>query len=386
MKTPAAERPDEHALLDAVGKIYAAALDSTAWGDAVATVCRLVGADAGLLQVTGLPLAQVAYVGFGIDPERARTYVEHYAAVDLYNQAARAKAKAGDIIWDYELIPPDRIAGTEIFEDYLRPQGIFGAGQSLGGILKNDARELAFIQVVSRTRRRCFAPSADETLKLLLPHVRRAVDIQTRMGEARLAEVTLDRLQVGVTFLDSRGRLLRMNRAAAEMVAAHDGLELRREGLHATSRAEHMALERLIARAAAPGLGNSAPGGALAIRRPSGRRPLSLVAVPASPSVSLFSGMLGAVVVLFITDPEAGPPAAPAETLSVLYGLTPAEARTALLIGEGRAPKEVAQALEISVDTVRTVLKRVFMKTGVDRQAALARLLARTLPPLRRDA
>jgi len=384
MKTFTAEGPDEHALLDAVGKFYAAALDPAAWEDAVATLGRLVGADSGLLQVTRLPLAQVAYVGFGIDPERARTYLEHFAAVDLYLPAARARVEPGDVVWEYEVIPPDQIAGTEIFEDYLRPQGIFGAGQSLGGILQNDARGLAFIQFVGRARRRCLAPSADETLKVLLPHIRRAVDIQARVCEAQLAEATLDRLQLGVAFLDARGRVLRMSRAAAETFAAHDGLELRREVLHAASRSEHTALERLIAHTAAPGLGSGGPGGALPIRRPSGRPPLSLVAVPASPAATLFSGILGAAV-LFIADPEAGPPAAPAETLSVLYGLTPGEARTALLIAEGRAPKEVAQALEVSVDTVRTVLKRVFAKTGVDRQAALARLLARTLPPLRRD-
>jgi hypothetical protein len=145
MKAPAARRPDEHALLDAVGKIYAAALDPSAWQEAIVTAGGLVGADSGLLQVTRLPLAQVAYVGFGIDPERARTYVEHFAGVDVYLLAAQARVRPGDVIWDQELIPPDEIVGTEIFEDYLRPQGIFGAGQSLGGILQNDARGLSFV-------------------------------------------------------------------------------------------------------------------------------------------------------------------------------------------------------------------------------------------------
>jgi DNA-binding CsgD family transcriptional regulator len=186
-----------------------------------------------------------------------------------------------------------------------------------------------------------------------------------------------------VVFIGVNGGVVRMNRAAADTLAARDGVELRRGELHATTRPEHVALERLIARAAEPGLADGGPGGALAIRRPSGRRPLSVIAVPSLPSVTFSAGMFGAAVVLFIADPEASPPAAPPEMLSVLYGLTPGEARTALLVAEGLAPRQVAEALGVSLHTLRTVLKRVFAKTGVDRQSALARLLARSLPPLR---
>jgi DNA-binding CsgD family transcriptional regulator/PAS domain-containing protein len=385
MRKPSLEGPDEHSLLEAVGKVYAASVDPAAWGEALTAIGRLVGADAGLLQVARLPPARVAYVGFGVDPGRARAYVEHFAAVDLYLPAARAKTKAGDVIWEYEMIPPDHLSGTEIFEDYLRPQGLLGAGQSLGGILQNDARGLAFVQFVSHARRRRLAPGAARTLTTLLPHIRRAVDIQARVGEAELAEATLDQLQLGVVFLDARGRVLRLSRPAAETLGRRDGLEVRAEGLRASDRSEQSALERLIARTAAPGMGDDGgPGGVLGIRRPSGRRPLSLVAVPVSPAATLFSVALGTAVVLFIADPELGPPAGLMRTLSVLYGLTPAEAQTAALIAEGHAPREVAQVLEVSVHTVRTVIKRVFSKTGVDRQAALARLLARTMPPLGR--
>jgi DNA-binding CsgD family transcriptional regulator len=385
MKSSAPHGPDEQALLAAVGQIYAAVLDPAAWVSAITAVGGLLDADAGVLQVTPLPPAQVAYVGFGLYPEFSRAYVEHFAVLDPYTRAARARGKPGDIIWDYELVPPDQLSGTEIFEDHLRPQGVFGTSQNLGGMLQNDGRGHAHVQFLSRGRRRCLAPGVLHTLRALLPHIRRAVDIQARMGLAHLTEATLDRLQMGVVLLDVRGGVLRMNRAASETVAARDGLELRLRGLHAADRGEHAALQRMIAHTAVPGPGNGAPGGSLAIRRPSGRRPLSLVTVPIAPAATLFSQMPGMAVILFIADPEAAPPAAPPETLCALYGLTPAEARTALLVAEGRAPKEVADALGITLHTVRTVLKRVFAKTGVDRQSALARLVARTVPPLRRD-
>lgn len=56
------------------------------------------------------------------------------------------------------------------------------------------------------------------------------------------------------------------------------------------------------------------------------------------------------------------------------YGLTDAEVLVALHIMDGGAIAEYAQAHGVSQGTVRTQLKAIFAKTGVNRQAALARL------------
>jgi hypothetical protein len=45
--------------------------------------------------------------------------------------------------------------------------------------------------------------------------------------------------------------------------------------------------------------------------------------------------------------------------------------------GIGAAPREAAASLGLTEETVRTVLKRVFAKTGVSRQAELAALVGR---------
>jgi DNA-binding CsgD family transcriptional regulator len=46
-------------------------------------------------------------------------------------------------------------------------------------------------------------------------------------------------------------------------------------------------------------------------------------------------------------------------------------------VGGGESPREVDERLGVSFNTVRVQLARVFEKTGVGRQADLARLLAR---------
>jgi DNA-binding CsgD family transcriptional regulator len=79
---------------------------------------------------------------------------------------------------------------------------------------------------------------------------------------------------------------------------------------------------------------------------------------------------------VLIVDPAGGEPPDPALVRDLL-GLTLGEARVAALVGSGVTTRDAAARLGISEETVRTVLKRVFSKSGVSRQSELAALLSR---------
>ncbi|MDR3718090.1 MAG: LuxR C-terminal-related transcriptional regulator [Bryobacteraceae bacterium] len=71
-------------------------------------------------------------------------------------------------------------------------------------------------------------------------------------------------------------------------------------------------------------------------------------------------------------------PEGQAELLSFVrkrYALTSAETRVAVEVAEGCKPSEIAQRLGLSIHTVRSHLKRIFLKTGVHSQAGLVRAL-----------
>lgn len=57
------------------------------------------------------------------------------------------------------------------------------------------------------------------------------------------------------------------------------------------------------------------------------------------------------------------------------FGLTPAEARLAVLIRDGLSLNEAAKRTGLSVNTLRNQLRAVFDKTGLNRQSDLARVL-----------
>jgi DNA-binding CsgD family transcriptional regulator len=84
--------------------------------------------------------------------------------------------------------------------------------------------------------------------------------------------------------------------------------------------------------------------------------------------------------VAFINDPfQTRRPTK--EVLHMVYGLTPAECRVALLLSDGRAPQEIAKMVGVTQNTVRSQIKSIFSKTGDGRQGELIQLLLRHSEP-----
>jgi DNA-binding CsgD family transcriptional regulator len=84
----------------------------------------------------------------------------------------------------------------------------------------------------------------------------------------------------------------------------------------------------------------------------------------------------GACCLLLVENPEEQV-MPPERRLIDIWGLTEAEARVAALLAAGHAPREAADKLGISFNTVRTHLQRIFAKTDTARQGELIGLLTR---------
>ncbi|MFO1036503.1 MAG: helix-turn-helix transcriptional regulator [Geminicoccaceae bacterium] len=124
--------------------------------------------------------------------------------------------------------------------------------------------------------------------------------------------------------------------------------------------------------------------GSLAGGADDGRVSLVLPALGGRPALALLSRMPGAVdappeepgrVLCHLLTAEAREAISEAN-LAAMFGLTPAEARVARSILDGRSLRQTAQGLVVSPTTARTHLQRVFDKTGTRRQAELIRLLS----------
>ena len=121
----------------------------------------------------------------------------------------------------------------------------------------------------------------------------------------------------------------------------------------------------------------------MAVTRPSGRRPFTVVLAPLLKGRT-DSTLRDAVAMLYVSDLERGS-VRRADSLRTLYGLTEAEGELVNLLCEGLSLDEAARHRGVTVNTARSQLKQVFSKTSTSRQSELVRLVLVGIPPLVED-
>jgi DNA-binding CsgD family transcriptional regulator len=198
--------------------------------------------------------------------------------------------------------------------------------------------------------------------------------------EAASAAAALDALSFGVVQLDGVGRIVQCNREAARILESGEGLGARHSFLHAAESAAHELLRQALDATAAT-IGDGAAQLAQVahfsevVRIPkSASGEAYVLQMSRLPAASSFGPLnIASRMVVFITD-ERRPATADLDVLRRIYGLSPAEARCALALGEGKL-SQAADRLQVSVDTVKTQLKQIYAKTGCHSRADLTRLL-----------
>ena len=298
--------------------------------------------------------------------------------------ARRPVERAGEVVSTREMVAPEELRRTEMYNDYLAPRGLHeGMRMSLW------AGE-GWVQDISLLRPWSAGPfeaAEQDVARALLPHLQRAAAVARRLGAAAgpvawAALEGLDALRHAAFVLDGGGRPLWMNREAEALAAEADGLLVGSAGLGAADPAQSGRLGDLIA--AAAGTGRALPaGGRVTLSRPSGRAPLALLVVPVRPE-SGWAALDGPAVLVLASRGaqaaapnaarDASPGAAPAGYVA-RYGLTGAEADLAAHLVAGRSLAEAARLRGRSVNTMRTQLANLMAKTGAPRQGALVRLL-----------
>jgi DNA-binding CsgD family transcriptional regulator len=365
-----------------IGLIYDAAMAPDQWGaflDALGTTI-----DGHFLNLSSMDASErrLEFMAVGrYEPEFAQEYKKHYWTVDPWVEAAnrRGVLRAGLLDLGERFVPSNELKKTEFYS------GIGRRFDFLGGLSALFDVEGSLIGLSASQRRvDQFGDRELELVRTLLPHIHRAVCVHQRLERAEriTADATsvLDRVGHGVLFVSATGRLLFANGVAVEMLRSGDGLVETHGELRASAPAQTRELRAAIAAALSVRSGIVAPRPVLLLSRPSGRRPLVVIAAPL-PSHHLTTATRDPAAAIFVTDPERG--AKPdAETIALILRLTPAEARLAACLAAGEPLNEAAERLGIQLETARKRLKTIFQKTDTHRQADLIRVVLQSLSPL----
>lgn len=381
--------PAEDPVSTVIGLIYEAGMAPERWPEALGRLADLFGSAAAALHVgeTGVP-ARIT-MAYGLSEEAVRGYGGFYNALDPVTPAVLAGAAWKAPATLRQIAPA--LERTRFFTDWMRPHGMED-GLCLA-LCPPDLPQQATLRLLRPRRATRFGPPETSLLMRLAPHLRRATEMHHRLAspharpDGPLVEI-LNRLACGLMLADARGALIWANRSASRMLEEADGIGTERQGnLRAGSPGMTRLLRDLVNRAA---LGQHA---ALPLPRASGKVSLALQAMPLTVREverhrQVLPASPRASVLLLLTDPAQGAMPTPelCQQLREIYGLTTAEAGVAAWAAQGIGLPEVGQILGITVNTVRTHVRRVFHKTGVRSQAELARQVERLGPLLAEPA
>lgn len=278
-------------------------------------------------------------------------------------------------------VPREVYENIRYYQEWMKPQYLIDIMQLL------TLRQADRIGAVNLGRHERWGFITDDEIalgSLLQPHLQRAVTISNLLEvqslRANNLRSTIGNLSTGVMLLAEDGTILESNRAAERMIAQCPITRVV-EGRLTSHDRQYAAMLRQALRAASRGEAGSMNDAGT----PGGDRVLSSYILPLGGGDLRPNIREAAVGAMFITSAERQATQLPmAEVLGLIHGLTAAETRVAEALADGKTSLEAAKMLGISEATIRTHLKRIFVKTGTTRQAELISLMHRLALPLTR--
>jgi DNA-binding CsgD family transcriptional regulator len=357
---------DQTALIDA---IYEASVAPERWTrvlDGIAACCDAEGAllvvalrdDVRWIASPAIASAAAKWIGsgeFGRDARSARL-------------AARREPRFHT---DLDAFTPEELEREAFYADFLRPHGL---GWCATTWIRSPSGETIVFSVEKAHRKGAVDRRAVALLDAMRPHLARAALLSARVGLER-AHANVDALEtIGLpaAALTAHGRAVatdaRLKRCAPGItVGAGDRVRF------ANNSAQSLFVDALAALEAAS---DARTGRSIPVAASHDNPPLVAHLLPLrGVGRDIFAQ---AVALLFVT-PVTHQKAPQAELIEALFDLTPAEARIASQMVEGKSVAAIARAQGVTQNAVRMHLKSVFSKTGVTRQAELVSLLA--IPP-----
>jgi DNA-binding CsgD family transcriptional regulator len=306
----------------------------------------------------------------GLSAEDIQQYETQYAKTDAWLCNALNFCEIGSVLRSGELLTDEQLMETAFYRDWLKPRRL---AHHAFGVLDRSGQGATYLVLGRSVGQR---PFGGRDVSRIRPFARA---LYVAWGAEKKAQVltderqwlwqVLDLLRFGVAFVDGTGRVHGVNRQARRILGMADRRSNGNGENPMTPNANLAPLRKCLADIAAARKAPVGNGGgrAVTLRREDGSvaaRGLVIALQPATAhgEIPLYAALL------FVPD---GAPAPRQDWLMDLYGLSRVEADIASLLCQTRTPDEIADLLRISVHTVRSHMKDIFLKVDVGRQTAL---------------
>lgn len=359
---------------------YDAVLDPKHWPDVLKTVGEWFAPfKAGQIALSRISnIRALAHFTHGLTDEELELYLS-------FDDHVNGDPRTKEVIRRYnspwhcrQTVSEADLHASPIYKKVFHPLNI---EYSLATVLTYEDRDAFISFAIARPRAAPpFTQHDVDKLQLLLPHLRRAGEVYSKLliteNRCLQLEQAFDNIELATFFFDHDGRVIYANPPASRLAEKHAGIELTdgRIKIHdASANAEftahfHEATQR-------PGLDKSKRVRHVIIPRGPATEPLRAticsLAADSDTGASWLASQTQAAV--FLTDPNTSYETS-SEKLQRLFGLTATEGKVLSALVSGASPKEIAEQSGRSLETVRRHIKNIMSKTNTHRQAKLVKL------------
>ncbi len=363
------------ALLDFVGEIYEASYRPEHWDHVVERLCcDLLKAKSGallfedrqtrtrsMIGAYGLPASVRASYRFGIAKYDHTFQLQREMPVGEASQITDAEQVRHDHPFYYRLIlKPNDIGFISAINIYNDDEWHVGIG------LHRSFSAPPFSQEDCRI------------LTKLYPHFSRALRIHKEFHRLRTRQQSLhealSRFMIGLIIIGPDGKVTYQNPVSETLVANHAGLSLNNGKPRAYYPEEDQQLQGLIKKLLHAERSNLDVGTeAMGVHHPDREMNMNIMLSPLKQTDEMGNEQPGSLA-LYLSDPDSALNL-PATALQSLYRMTPKEANVAIALANGLSPSQIGEQHGVSVDTVRSHLKNIYSKMGVNKQQDVIRVL-----------
>ena len=369
-----------------IGDIYEAILDRSVWSGVFGNLAEFVGAQAGALlwktySRSTDDRSTEAVLTTGIKAPSLELYKERYAKLDPTTQPLLLR-DVGEVASTTELVSYSEYVESRYYKEWVKPQGFV---DSWHASLEKSATTSVHLIFWRKGKTGIESDATRDRMRLIVPHLRRAVQIGNQVdhgkAEAALFGDTLDGIAAGLFLVDANGRILHANASGHALLAR--GVVLRAYGgkLVSNDASAEQELYRVLDAVGGEQVVPGADTVAVPLTARQGEHYVAYV-LPLTSGVRRRAGAgYAAAAAVFVQRALLNVPS-PQDAIAKLYKLTPMELRVLFAIVQVGGVPEVAAMMGSSSSTIRTHLRRLFSKTGTDRQADLVKLVAGYSNPL----
>ncbi len=361
---------------DILDGLYAGVSDPTALESALRLAKDQIGAHGvNIHAISKKTLETLFFLGFGdgYTDESIAAYLDHWQYVNAHRDAMRKAYIPGEtnVFLCHEHFTEENWKSGGYFQDFFSR---IGSRWLAGAIAWQDDQievSIAFSRTNDSTR---FGEDERAFLLALIPHLRRAVRLALNVGSAQTfsgapINLALSSARTPSFLIDSSGKILWRNSSAEDLLTKTKTLRIKDGRLALDDAAKTEELSRSIFSAGARQLAETPPA---YLKAGADEQSLEIEILPATVPAG---ALIGAQALALVMVRTIGLTSQAIDELKNTYGLTEAECNIAVSLANGATVQTTARDAGVSQHTIRTQLRSIFSKTGINRQSALAALV-----------